>query len=113
MNEVLLPGYAGSLNASADSVSVYESLDTVEESTAALWLPVALAVSLLTTLSIITITNGATPVVAGVDIPFAATIAKAFQSVASLGNVAVCVLFVKAVLKSAFEEFKFDKLLVS
>jgi len=113
---VLLPGYASSLNASgaSDSMAVYESLDTVKESTAALWLPVALAASLLVTLSIITLTNGpSSSSFTGVEFPFTATIAKAFQSVAVLGNVAVCILFVKAVIKSTLEEFKFDKLLVS
>jgi len=115
VNEVLLPGYASSLNASgaSDSMAVYESLDTVTESTAALWLPVALAASLLVTLSIITLTNSPSSSFIGVEFPFTATIAKGFQSVAVLCNVAVCVLFVKAVITSTLKEFKFDKLLVS
>lgn len=112
VNEVLLPGYMSSLNASTDSMAVYESLDKVDESTAALWLPVALAVSLLGTLVVLTLSNSPPPSMPGFEIPFAATIAKSTQSIAILGNFAVCILFVKAVFKSAFVEFKFDKLLV-
>lgn len=112
VNEELLPGYAGSLNASADSVAVYESLDAVEESTAALWLPVALAGSLLGSLALLAATGGTSLPNLGVELPFAATLSSSAQSIAVIANFAVCVLFTKAVLTNSVREFGFEKLSV-